>query len=276
MENISNPCTGTGVIASYQYTYDGDTIINSHVYKKILKDGIIFSQICYPETPLGYQGAFREDTIAKKAYLVLPGDTADSLLYDFNLQIGDTIKTVLHSMSIWANSCTPYVVDAIDSQLIGSSYRKKWHAPGINGCFPATYVEGMGNLFGFLDSYYYFEEGAVLLCFSVNNQPLYSIGPNTCNPVSIEDKLFEVESIHIQPNPISENSLHVLLDKTQGSKINSVNIYNSLGKKCSCKWRNVTEQMLLVDEINLSSGLYSLQLVTKTGKILQNKFIVCH
>ena len=278
-ESPSNPCTGTGLLASYQYTYDGDTIINSNIYKKILKSGAIFS-LCYPGTPLGYQGAFREDTILKRAYLVLPGDTMDSLLYDFNLQVGDTVNSVLHSLSIYGNNCAPYIITAMDSQLIGSSYRKRWTIGLMSGlCIQARYVEGVGNLFGFLDSYYTFEEGPLLLCFSVNNQPQYYIGPiSVCNPLSINEipEQAIISNLLISPNPVSDNFFNVDTGIHLTSEIRFIDIYNSTGITCHFNWTKYSDSMILINNFNLSPGIYLLTVRTSNSNYLSAKFMIHH
>lgn len=261
-ENPPFQCTGTnGLIASYQYAYEGDTLINGFIYKKINKTGIIYFSWCYPGTPLGYQGAFREDTVAKKAYLVLPGATADSLLYDFSLQIGDTVKTVLHQMSVFASSCTDYIVTSIDSQLIGSTYRKKWFISGNpSGCL-AGYVEGMGNLYGFLDSYYYFEQGANLCCFTIDSTPQYlstCFNINVCAPVNVAEGLL-FKQIDIHPNPVIENTFSLSVAPMLGESISEIEFYDSQGINYKLNWIKLKNSILFYDN-SLSKGIYLLRI----------------
>jgi hypothetical protein len=74
--------------------FGGDTIILTTHYKKIMASGYdsypSLSQTCCNYVNL-YLGAMRQDTAHKKIYFCKATTTKDTLLYDFNLQVGDTI-----------------------------------------------------------------------------------------------------------------------------------------------------------------------------------------
>src|ERR1044072_2275457 len=90
------------------YTLGGDTVIGAWTYKKITPNGQ------WPE-----RGALREDTINHRIYFA--GDCMinyqDTLLYDFNLAVGDTAYTDVGG--------DVYLVDNVDSVLIQGQYRKR-------------------------------------------------------------------------------------------------------------------------------------------------------
>lgn len=70
------------------------------IYHKIQSSGVVYSNstafggwcsssIQY--SGYGYAGAFRNDSLNKKVYFVKPGMLNDTLFYDFDLQLGDTL-----------------------------------------------------------------------------------------------------------------------------------------------------------------------------------------
>jgi len=72
---------------TYKFETSGDTIINNINYT-ILNFGPAL------EDSTHYQGAYRNDTLNKKVYYIDKLDTAEMLLYDFNLLPGDTIPVI--------------------------------------------------------------------------------------------------------------------------------------------------------------------------------------
>src|SRR5688572_26179253 len=78
----------------YSITMIGDTTINGLIYHKLFTPfiQIINNTNCQMWMGTGYKGALREDTALRKVYYVPQSDTAEQLLYDFNLQVGDTVQ----------------------------------------------------------------------------------------------------------------------------------------------------------------------------------------
>ena len=110
-----------------EYYSKGDTTINSVVCRKLFVAVVVDSVTgwCSPDflpTP-GYVGALKEDPSANKTFFVFPNSTTDSLLYDYNLAVGDTIKGI-NAQFI---SNLSGVVLSVDSVLISGQYRKRWN-----------------------------------------------------------------------------------------------------------------------------------------------------
>ena len=142
--------------SKYSYTLTSDTIVNSVTYKKIYQQ-----KSNYPNDPwtsgcdwccpspaiIYYAGALREDIGSKKVFYLPVSASSDTLLYDFNLAVGDPVPLSIN------NWCPALQVGSIDSVLIGTSYRKRWNMadPNIN-CVSTTssVIEGIGNTFGLL------------------------------------------------------------------------------------------------------------------------------
>lgn len=183
--NVSNAGFCVGLAASYQFLFVGDTIINTTTYKKINKAGWVNGSLsqCYTGTPMGYQGAFRDDSLQKKVFLITPGSTSEDLVYDFNLNIGDTIKSILIDS---VSGCPTIIIDNIDSVLINSIWHKRWNSFG-SGCLPigALYIEGIGSLFGFLDYYISLQGGPQLVCINHIGTIIYPNQGTSCGLVGL-------------------------------------------------------------------------------------------
>jgi hypothetical protein len=249
--------------AKYSYFLTTDTTVNSFTYKKIYQQ-----KSNYPTNPwtsgcdwccpspaiIFYAGALREDIVAKKVYYLPVFASSDTLLYDFNLEVGDTVPLG------WNNWCSALQVGSIDSVLIGTSYRKRWNMadPNIN-CVSTTssVIEGIGNTFGLLEHFNFFEQGGNLDCFSQNNQTLYpSYSPNTvCTLVSGVEELPQV-GFSVSPNPLSSQTTIQFERKLNNA---SLSLYNCYGQKVK-EINNINDQTIILTRDKLTNGLYYAQL----------------
>jgi len=62
-------------------------------------------------------GALGDDSLANKSFFVFPDQNTDTLLFDYNLAVGDTIRGYLPA------NCT-ITINSVDSVLIGTSSGK--------------------------------------------------------------------------------------------------------------------------------------------------------
>ncbi len=122
-----------GTFTSWQkYEAIGDTILGSYTYKKVT----IANNTGYPVwngttyvIPFGpgiFSFGYRNDIANKKVYYldVTGGINKDTLWYDFNLNIGDSVKTTYAYMKNGASY--DRIVQSIDSVLICGSYYKRF------------------------------------------------------------------------------------------------------------------------------------------------------
>jgi hypothetical protein len=149
---VDSPFAG-GCLAIYYFQYypSGDTLINAYVHKKIYKSFVFLSSSgpnspCNPIPPFqnpGYVGALRDDSVANKAFFVFPSKNNDTLLYDYNLNIGDTIKGFIGSNCI-------AVIQSLDSVLINGKYRNRWN---YNSCGNTNQylIQGIGTSYGLIE-----------------------------------------------------------------------------------------------------------------------------
>jgi len=193
--------------SDYQCIITGDTLIGDFTYSKIQKSGVIYFLDEWgwcTWVPMYYfnyyQGAFRNDTTNRRVYFHT--SNVDTLLYDFDLNIGDTLPIT------YTNPSVDFFVKTIDSILIGGEYRKRF---GITSVYDTTYVfveliEGIGSTFGLLSPIFVpFEFGSNLDCFIQDGETLYPYPSYSCNLITgIDQNQDESPSFQIYPNPVSE------------------------------------------------------------------------
>ncbi len=165
----------------YTIQMEGDTLIGGIQYKKLATPMVIFhsegSCNMYGTwtEPGFYSGSIRQDTSLKTVFIVPPSDSVEQVLYDFNLQVGDTVKGYVGPGSLGDD-----IVLSVDSVLVGNSYRKRWLT---NEMYQIYWIEGIGSTFGLLERSW---GNAVcpppphLSCFSQNDLPLYPSTTTTC------------------------------------------------------------------------------------------------
>lgn len=210
--NCPNPCMNSCGYEA-QYVLNGDTAIGSHVYHKVSMQSAVFSNgMQLPPGAPGFWAGIRQDTAARKVYCCIPSKSvADTLLYDFTLQVGDTLRGFL------ANFTTTLTVTSVDSVLVGSSYRKRIVlGPAIGGlAVNHEIIEGIGFTAGLFDNTYTAEEGGQLICFKQETQTLY---PNSnCTSGFFGVSEFDVlNTVHVYPDPASD-VINVEMKENEGS-----------------------------------------------------------
>ncbi|MFY9310413.1 MAG: T9SS type A sorting domain-containing protein [Bacteroidia bacterium] len=263
---------------SFQHKMKGDTLLNGIVYHKI-----------YYSTDLAYSSPneilhcfVREDT-TKKVFIKYPidvgVDTTEFMLYDFNLQVGDTTTIRLFYPT---DSLFKLVVTNVDSNLFLTEYRKYIGLQPIGGwmwgggCDDSfSWTEGLGcNIGGFLYNEFPANacfEGYVydLVCFW--HKGVYVFGGTYCD---YETGTKEIETndfnLLLYPNPATDELNIVFNDTTATTAI--VEIHDLFGK--------------LIERVPLKAGVaynYYTQSLQKSiyvvslymnGKLSENKKLV--
>ena len=252
----------------YQYLIIGDTIINGLIYSKIQKSGVVYTAGSFGcnyniswEIKPHVVAYFRNDTSAKRVYL-FEGDT-DILIYDFSLSVGDTIPTLHNS-----NPPNYYTIESIDSIEIGGIYRKRFKIDN-NGWEPYILyiIEGIGSTYGLFSDYLCpFESSSVLLCFSINENPIYSAEMSDCTPIylGVEDYFQNKIIKSIYPNPTT-GQLRIECRDGARPVSTDITIYNIMGQLLQSKIVNLQSEIIL-DVSPLPSGMYFLKIDNKTIK----------
>ncbi len=238
----------------------GDSMINEQSYKMIWWED--------ESTLLGF--GFDEN---KKTYFRPAGweQTDDIVLYDFNLDIGDTfaLPVILSGSPFWEINFEESIVEAIDStELNDGSLRKRYHFSFDNifdtchGYGEWTFIDGIGsNIHPAYVLFYCFEFGLELDCFSYQSQELHG---NCLYSSTFETSLSPIE---IFPNPVSDE----LYVKDLKNEILSLKLFDING-----------HQVLLEkngDYMNLSDlpdGIYFLKVQLNDGSFDIKKIMKCN
>ncbi len=164
---MDGQCGDGAYIQSY---YEGDTVMDGQYYHRVQKIYAPYSNngCCYPpdNLPAGY---LREDTTAMRVYWRTQGLNEEILLYDFDVQVGDTLTGYMGSCDM------TWTVGSIDSILIDLNYRKRINYevsfdPGIQ----FSIIEGIGSTYGLTTCPFVpFEMGIFLSCYTVDGDLLY-------------------------------------------------------------------------------------------------------
>lgn len=255
----SGPCI---VDDDYNLYIDGDTTIGIYTYLKLYKNGYISSN-CPPPGYYYYRqywGSFRQDIPARKVYLFENGN--ETLAYDFNLNVGDTLP---------ATSCLYFgyenIVQSIDSTLIGSEYHKRFWLKNNY----AALIEGIGTTLGaFAPIVPFFESGNDLWCVRRNNQIQWTSSPgNECSLTSISEYSSTEKEILITPNPFSLSTTI----QTNNNLLNAtLTIFDPLGEQVK-QIKSLSGQKIILHRDNLPNGIYFIRLsqdskTIGTGRLL--------
>ena len=262
--NCPNPCaTACGFYDNY--FIKGDILKGSYTYHKIYNTSQYFQYNGIAPAGTGFYAGIRQDTVARKVYCFVYGTgTNDTLLYDFNLHVGDTLPKSYVNGGTFNNH-----VSSIDSIIIGTTYRRQYHISSTNPP-DSNYVqliEGIGSTFG-ITSYLAppFEGGYILNCFTQNDVTQYTnpMASSNCNLTMGVKTINRQLTFQIYPNPAA-NSFQVSI--SGNSTIKEITVYDMLGNIVL----NPTKTN--IDVSSLANGVYFINLQTSEG-FLTKKLIV--
>lgn len=187
-----------------------------------------------------------------------PNQNVEKLLYDFTLQVGDSVKDYLKG------GMQPTIV-AIDSVLVGCNYRKRWMID-TNKFYPTYLVEGIGSTFDLLES----------INLKIANSPNYSLncfqngqttfnGSSNCPLITnLNEKQKSHKAFFFYPNPVDQQ--FYLRTK---SALRSAGVYNLPGSKVmeldpkERSWKFPVKKGLYLVRIQDEKGMVYTQKVIK-------------
>lgn len=229
---------------------NGDTTLNSQIYQKIYKS--------VEEIPTNwtYHGALRED--GQKVWFYSKTNNSESLIYDFNISVGDTINWLLD----------PMIVDSITNKPVNNEARKHIYFSYYDSTIKEVWIEGIGSNKGLLESGTGMAVGGRywLLCMKEQASTVY-MNPNY-NHCFLASGISENKNsvFHLYPNPANKQLKITVADNVI---IESISIIDMNGKRLKEFKQTNTE----LDLSGISSGLYIIQLIHNKGKTYQ-KLIV--
>lgn len=242
-------------LVNYSYTFSGDTLINNLTYHKLITPFPNAYVVGY-----GYRGAIRQDIVEKKVFFIPPTEISERVLYDFTMQVGDTVKGV------------PYysprdTVQSIDSVLIGNIFRKRWL---IHDNY--YIIEGIGStceLLGIVPVAYTDGPEYNLSCYSENNKTLYPDSQTNCELIN-SLKFLETNSTEIKVYPNSQKGSFTI--EFVDANILEIKLIDMLGKVI---FQRPTNNMKTIIIERLQSGLYVLIGKNTNNKLITKKLISC-
>lgn len=250
----------------YSIIISGDTIINGILYHKLTIPFVqsIEKSMNSPNT-IGYKGGIRQDIINRKVYIIPPDSITEQLLYDFNMQIGDTVRGYIESGFDYKD-----IVESIDSVLVGSNYHKRWK---INPYYNIYFIEGVGSTYGLIE---YSPgncvdlEGITITCFRQNGITLYPDTTTNCDLItSISPIDKKKDPLRIYPNP-SQGSITIEFEKS--INIKEIRLTDLFGKIIL---QEQTGSMTKIEIDNLQDKTYILTIIDTDNNTINKKIISC-
>lgn len=255
-------------VEKYSIFISGDTVINGQSYHKLFTPFVKFenySGYCQQQNFPGYRGAFRQDIPGKRVFFVAPALSDEQLLYDFSLQVGDTVRGYLQQAFGSAD-----VVTEIDSVLVGDSYRKRWL---INPCYNIHLIEGVGSTYGLLQpspGCATDMAGYEINCFNLDGESVYPETSTECLLItSTNSQYSDIEAVRIFPNP-SNGSFTVGLPKPEN--IHEIRIHDMAGNLVFQKQTGNDDSFVVS---GLNRGTYIMTIVDKDNRTASSKMIRC-
>ncbi|HKR07088.1 MAG TPA: T9SS type A sorting domain-containing protein [Bacteroidia bacterium] len=246
----------------YSITISGDTVINSQVYHQLNTPFLLSTGTCGGGISTGYKGSVRQDTANKKVFYVPPSSSTEELLYDFNMQVGDTVKGFLESIAFPQDT-----VQSIDSVLVGSDYRKRWN---INQCYNISLIEGIGSTYGLIElspSCFPDWPEYSLTCFTQNGMTLYPDTNTICELITDVENIYpENHFTTIYPNPFSDK-----LNFTVNNKERSEIILYDIASRKLLQQQFINSVSLNTEQ--LSKGLYLYEVQDRNGLYKKGKVV---
>jgi hypothetical protein len=229
----------------YFYSISGDTAINDTQYQKLYYHQPYYNKL--------YYGAIREEN--RKVYFRFEPnnscdlcwhddyDTLEILLYDFSINVGDTIN---HNSQYYS------VITEIDSiLLLDGKYRKRFYTG-----YDIYWIEGIGSTLELFWPIIVFGEWECeLTCFENNGEIIYSSPYYSACFTNNTD--YKYTDAYIYPNPFRDK---LYIKTHEDLKYINIKIFNILGQIVFSNGYSSSE---IIIGKNLKNGIYSIYIETE-------------
>ena len=257
---------------SKKYYVNGDTTINSFVYKQIFESG--WRQYDLPNIGLincgesgtysNAQPSFFLRSADKKIFIRQNNVSDERILYDFNLSVGDTLPITVN------NPSPEIIISAVDSIITPVGYRKRFAFTGGNSS-GGYIIEGIGSTRGLIESIpAELECNYTLSCFSLMNEAFYPGNASTCLiQTNVDEQNTNDFAVKISPNPFSgETNIYSEEPLNQATLI----LNDSFGKEVKFN-PSVSGHTVTLSRDELPAGLYCLRLM-QDGRLLASRKLI--
>ena len=271
----------TIVYGTHVEEFDGDSVINGVTYKKLW--------MYYPENPekRTLEGLIREDASAQKVWAY--GNGFEALMYDFDVEIGDTISLLswLHLMkNITAEeleddyTIVDLVVANIEKVDIAhyNNLKKITLFDPRNKDYKFDIYERFGSLRGWLRSDYDLVDGggiSFMICaFDANNELLFKpVHNNELDEIEncyINETKTNVPSVESQVGDVYYNAENRTLVLDVENPM-AITIYDAMGKMVVNRELTAGAKAISLD---LNAGIYIVNISTDNQQSIRTKIIV--
>lgn len=230
------------------YSLTGDTTISNISYKKVFKYST-------------YAGGLREDN--KIIYFVPDTSQTEYLLYNFNLNIGDSI---IHPYGGAVCTNDTVIVWNVDSVIVSDGYHRRfWFNSN------AQWIEGIGAVYYLLEpcNVLCVSGNDVLECISTDSSLNYPNGYLSC-VVSVTENGSLISQFDIKPNPFSINTTVSIGTEYMNSMVLISDIFGKVVRTFNVSGQNE----FLLKRDNLKPGIYLIQLINSKGNTVSKKLII--
>lgn len=259
--SMSAPCY---FMEQYVCEIAGDSTIGAQTYKKIICHGLKTegptmpdpNSNCAPPTTFSRLYALVRQEGLK---LYIYDNSEEILLYDFDLQVGDTLPL---SYNNYDNQVT---IDSITTLQIGNEVRNVFHFTQQNQSYQINkLIEGVGHNWGFIGTMQPFEFFETSLeCYAINDTAYY---PSLNAPCGLDVGLPEQPEavlLTAYPNPVETI---VRIETGSMESINTWHVFDVYGSKCSIDNHSIESGVLNLDLSSLHPGVYFIRITDKKGR----------
>jgi len=202
----------------------------------------------------------REDIESRKIYMYDIENSSDRLMYDFSLEVGDTLFSQF--------SEGEFVITQVDTiTLLNGEQRKMFHS-GLG----VPYIESVGGMNGLHEQLWYPLSGGYSLseCMKIGDVLIWGEGgTGSCiGFLSTNNQQSTINSVRLFPNPVTSN-LTVSIESRHN--LWTYDIIDLFGK--SHLQGLIIDSELTVNVVSLSKGIYLIRLRTEKGITTQKKFV---
>ncbi|MGB0390195.1 MAG: T9SS type A sorting domain-containing protein [Salibacteraceae bacterium] len=252
-------CNGPQCLIDY-YWLANDTTLRNQPYR--LLDGYHF----------GNTVALREDTASRKVYSQTLGIGAilspEKLLYDFSLQVGDSID-IHNPQAPVAPNPGYFTVDSIKAVNYLGTNRKTFYLSSNTDTNHAVWIEGIGSLslINVLSRYPDHNKLTATTCVHFNGDLIYRFTPTDAED-SCKSKYIE-PAMNLEKVTQSDNSINIYPNPTNGvlnfestNNIEKIEVYNTIG---GLVYKNFykNKNRVLVDLESLHNNMYLIKLYSQ-------------
>ena len=225
---------GLGQTAMFYQTIQCDTLINSLSYLKVFSTDVNGNNAYY-------DGAIREDTIAQKVYFIDHDSTQESILFDYSLQVNDSISTQINGITRKAH------VDSVVTTFLYGQPRKVIYFDSI-----PSFIEGIGSSLWGLHGRPFATSGFLASGKIITSTTVAA----NCYPTKLLDQSVESNNLVIYPNPATDR-LFIKFSEPSADKI-YYTITNLLGSQIG----KGLLQNNIISLKGIPSGIYLVQITS--------------